>query len=68
MDQLGNIESAHGKLATHIVIQIVYGLEIIVQFNQPLGVGENLDETQKLLENTVNSIALKEEDMERFIS
>lgn len=68
MDQLGNIESAaNGKLATHIVIQIIYGLEIIAQLNQPLDEGKNLDEAQKFLENIVKSIALNE-DLERYKS
>lgn len=61
MDQLGSMEStAHGKLATHIVIQIVYGIEVVVKFNQTLENDENLDEVQKTLLNTVKSIAINE--------
>ena len=61
MDQLGKIaNSAYGKLATHIVIQIVYGLEVIIKFNQPLDKDGNLEESQKILLNTVKLIALNE--------
>ena len=61
IDQLGNMEyAAYGRLATHIVIQIVYGLEIILKFIRPLDKDENLDETNKILRNMVKSVAENE--------
>ena len=61
MDQLGNMENAaHGKLATHIVIQIVYGLEMIIKFNRSLDEDESLDEANRTLRNVVKSVAQNE--------
>ena len=61
MDQLGNLENAsHGKLATYIIIQIVYGLEIIMKFNRSLDKDENLDEANEILRNIAKSIAQNE--------
>lgn len=62
MDRLGSSmeNPSYGKLATHIVIQIVYGLEAIIKFNQPLDKGGDLNKAQEILSNTVKSIAQNE--------